>query len=252
MHNNESWTAVMAAAAKGHWKIVRMILDAHLNMICDEADFVIVKACDNNQWDIVQDIVEGHFPLPTETFKHLIHRAYNQEMLDIVCTILKQNFRYKDERLCEILSKMVKRRCWNKIMNLLILVNKEINFDLDLVEAALAEDAQEVKSMIKKVDKHSLDGTRLVVAACGTSDEVAYHLYYSYYTTAEKICKYCLLIASMNGNLEILTRLFEKHSNTFTYGLLSRARQVATDERFEDAEKLLQIALSEKGKLLCL
>ncbi|KAK8754203.1 hypothetical protein OTU49_014862 [Cherax quadricarinatus] len=251
MHNNENWTAVMAAAAKGHWKIVRMIIDVHLEMICDEADFVIIKAADNNEWDIVLCIIKHKFQLPTETFKHLIQRAYSQEMLDMVCTILQQNFRYKNERVCEVLSKMVKKGCWNKIMELLILVKKEIKFDLPLVKAALAEDFEDVKSIVKKLDEPILDGTRLVVAACGTSDEVAYLLYRSNYTSEEAIYKHCLLIASMNGHLEILTPLFERHFKYFTYSLLSRARQLAMEARTEDTENLLQLALCEKAKNLC-
>nr|XP_045622148.1 uncharacterized protein LOC123772853 [Procambarus clarkii]XP_045622149.1 uncharacterized protein LOC123772853 [Procambarus clarkii]XP_045622150.1 uncharacterized protein LOC123772853 [Procambarus clarkii]XP_045622151.1 uncharacterized protein LOC123772853 [Procambarus clarkii] len=242
-------TAIMAAAAQRHWKVVWIILDVYVKMTCEEADFVITKAADNNQWDIVHQVLRRNLPLPTKTFKSLIQRADDQGLWESVFTVLQQNFRYKDECLCEVLSKMVTRRHWKRITELLTLVDTK--FDEALAKAALAEDLEEVRNTIKKYDEETLDGTRLVVAAGGTSDEVAYLLYRSYCTGKDVVYKNSLLLAAMNGHLEILMQLFDRHLKYYTYSFLSRARHLAAEGRFEDTEKLLQTALSSKAKSMC-
>lgn len=220
-------------------------------MYTEEATYILEKAVECKNWTTILNILKRKTGITEKSLVAVLHKAQEHHEWDVVCSILHQPFYNCEYSICDILSKVVEMRNWDKVSHVISLLDASLKVDRDMVEAALCHKAEIIKKDFKKANEAERDGVRLVVAASGTSEHVAYLLYEYYVSSNREVWQCCLYLSAINNRLEILTRLLVTHRKELKYSNLSQARAKAASDNLEDTERLLKAAQEVVLKNTC-
>ncbi|XP_066940170.1 uncharacterized protein [Macrobrachium rosenbergii] len=233
----------------GHWTAVEEVLKRQPALSHDSASYILSCAAQESEWTVVELLLAMNISFTVGDLDPSLQKAFALNEWQIIYSILRRKFRHKGECMNEILAKLIDRRDWEKVDVLLKLEKKYAKFDVMLAEACLEENELRAHQLLKqnKYDAETLNGTLLVVAGGGTSEEVCHLLMDCYHLYTDETLVNAIYLTSMKNNLELLPFLLQKHFQRISYQALSSAHDAA--ERFgnRNAQKLLERALEVKA-----
>ncbi|XP_068236098.1 uncharacterized protein [Palaemon carinicauda] len=236
----------------GHWTSVEDTLKRQPKLSHDSASYILSCATQESEWTVVEILLAMSISFTVGDLGPVLQKAFAFNEWQIIYSILRRKFRHKGECMNEILAKLIDRRDWEKVDTLLKLEKRYAKFDVKLAEACLEENELRAHQLLKqnKYDTETLNGTLLVVAGGGTSEEVCLLLMDWYHLYTDETLVNSIYLTSMKNNLELLPVLLQKHFQRISYQALSSAHGAA--ERFgnRNAQKLLERALEVKAMKL--
>ena len=215
----------------------------------DSASYLLSCATNENEWAVVELLLALDISFTIEDLDPLLQKAFTLNEWQILLAVLRRKFRHKSECTNEILAKLIDKRDWDKVNAILKLEKKYAKFDTMLAEACLEENEVKVHQLLKqsRYDAETLNGTFLVVAGGGTSDEVCLLLLEYYHLFTDETILNAIYLASLKNNLELLPYLLKKHFGRLTYQAISSASGAAERFGHRNAQKLLERALDVKA-----
>ncbi|XP_068236763.1 uncharacterized protein [Palaemon carinicauda] len=244
-------SAVMIAAKKGNWNIVNEILKVCEDLNSEEADYIFPLAVKGMQWNTGITSLNCCSFYDTDVLVQFLNQAIKADYWRVICVILSKDFRGKSINLLNVFSIVVKKRKWDRVTELLKMIDDDLDFNMDLVKAALSDNYPEVIKLVKEnnYSHGTYQGNLFVIAAGGTNEFIVDYLY-SIKTYDQHIVDYILCLSAMNGRLEFLQQMFMETSDyVFTYRILSIAQTAASQYGHVNADRLLSKILDKEAEI---